>query len=94
MNNMSITTLQGREELRLDERLMQLLRCSNAVLRGCSVSASRQLHARTFGVIPLGPRTGLIEWVEHTVPLFGLYQKSLRHSMAAAAGIVLTNTMH
>ncbi|CAL8462813.1 g2346 [Coccomyxa elongata] len=77
--------LKGREELRLDERLMQLLRFSNAVLRGSGVSALRQLHVRTFGVIPMGPRTGLIEWVEHSVPLFSLYQNSLRHSMAAAA---------
>ncbi len=76
---------QGREELRLDERLMQLLRFSNAVLRGSHVSVLRQLRVRTFGVIPLGPRTGLIEWVEHSVPLFGLYQNSLRHSMAAVA---------
>ena len=77
--------IQGREDLRLDERLMQLLRYSNAVLRGSRVSVFRQLHVRTFGVTPLGPRTGLIEWVEHSVPLFGLYQNSLRHSMAAAA---------
>lgn len=75
---------QGREDLRLDERLMQLLRCSNAVLRSSSTSSSRQLHVPTFGVIPLGTRTGLIEWVDHTVPLFGIYQNSRRHSMLAA----------
>ncbi|BDA50909.1 probable serine/threonine-protein kinase SMG1 at C-terminar half [Coccomyxa sp. Obi] len=81
--------LKGREELRLDERLMQLLRFSNAVLRGSEVSVLRQLQVRTFGVTPLGPRTGLIEWVEHSVPLFGLYQNSLGHSMAAAAATAI-----
>jgi phosphatidylinositol kinase/protein kinase (PI-3 family) len=31
--------------------------------------------ARNYSVIPLGPRSGLIQWVEGAVPLFSLYKK-------------------
>ena len=41
---------------------MQVLRCANALLAADPASAQRRLRARTFGVIPLGPRTGLIKW--------------------------------
>ncbi len=53
---------------------MQMLQSANAGLQADEVSAYRDLHARTFAVIPLGPTTGLIEWVEHSTPLFAIYQ--------------------
>ena len=31
--------------------------------------------ACNYSVIPLGPRSGLIQWVEGAVPLFSLYKK-------------------
>ena len=80
---------QGREDLRLDERLMQTLRCANGLFRRSVPSAHRRLHVRTFAVVPLGPRTGLIEWVEHTSSLFGLYQAWQRHSLVAAGASAL-----
>ncbi len=76
---------QGREDLRLDERLMQALACANGLLRACPAAAHRRLHARTFAVVPLGPRTGLIQWVEHTGSLFGLLQAWQRRALGAGA---------
>ncbi len=58
----------------MDERLMQMLHSANAGLHADEASAYRGLHARTFAVVPLGPTTGLIEWVDHSAPLFGIYQ--------------------
>ena len=34
-----------------------------------------QYRARHYSVTPLGPRSGLIQWVEGATPLFGLYKK-------------------
>ena len=72
--------MQGQEDLQLDERLMQMLHSANAGLRADEASAYRGLCARTFAVIPLGPTTGLIEWVDHSAPLFGIYQAWQRRS--------------
>jgi PI-3-kinase-related kinase SMG-1 len=66
--------MQGREDLHLDERLTQMLRSANTALQANKLSAYRALHVRTFAVVPLGPKTGLIEWVDFSVPLFGIYQ--------------------
>ena len=75
---------KGSEDLRLDERIMQLLRVSNQLLSrqspqarqlGVAVQTGAQgLHARHYGVVPLGPRSGLIEWVNGAVSLFSLYK--------------------
>lgn len=32
-------------------------------------------RARHYSVIPLGPRSGLISWVDGVVPIFALYKK-------------------
>ncbi len=60
-------SLQGREDLRTDERLMQFLRAAHAALRPAGLSV------RTFTVVPLARRTGLIQWVGNSVPLYEVY---------------------
>ena len=30
---------------------------------------------RTYTVVPLGPTGGLIQWLDHAVPLFALYKR-------------------
>ena len=32
-------------------------------------------QARHYSVVPLGPRSGLIQWVEGAVPMFSMYKK-------------------
>ena len=56
--------------MRMDERLMQLVRLSDSLMRGDRGASGRSLHARPFGMTPLGPRLGLVQWVEHSVPIF------------------------
>lgn len=60
---------KGLEDLHLDERIMQLLSIANSMLR------EERLKARHYSVIPLGPRSGLISWVENVTPIFTLYKK-------------------
>ena len=78
--------LKGREDLHLDERIMQLLRVVNGMLRtDRHTRAVDAMRARNYAVLPLGPRSGLIQWVEGVTPLFSIYKAWQVRSHAAAA---------
>ena len=62
---------KGLEDLHLDERIMQFLTITNSLMR----SRGSDYRARHYSVVPLGPRSGIIQWVEGAVPLFSLYKK-------------------
>jgi len=67
---------KGLEDLHLDERIMQFLSIANQMMSGYkSVAGVGRYSARHYSVVPLGPRSGLIQWVEGAVPLFSLYKK-------------------
>ena len=54
----------------MDERLMQVVRLSDSLMRSNRRAAGSSLHTRPFGLTPLGPRLGLVQWVDHTIPIF------------------------
>ena len=60
---------KGLEDLHLDERIMQFLSIANTLMK------KNSFQARHYSVVPLGPRSGLIQWVEGAVPMFSLYKK-------------------
>jgi PI-3-kinase-related kinase SMG-1 len=66
---------KGLEDLHLDERIMQLLSIINSMFVKLNKSECIQYHALNYSVTPLGPRSGLISWVEGATPLFTLYKK-------------------
>lgn len=72
--------LKGFEDLHLDERVMQLLQTVNAILvepKSYKTINSVNVHslsARHYSVVPFNSRTGLIRWVDHTKPLYEIYQ--------------------
>ena len=67
---------KGLEDLHLDERFMQFLSIANQMMSGYkSVAGVKRYSARHYSVVPLGPRSGLIQLVEGAVPLFSLYNK-------------------
>ena len=77
--------LKGRDDLHLDERIMQFLRVVNGTLRADRrTRAYPSLRARHYAVLPLGPRSGLIQWVQGATPLFALYKASQQRAHAAA----------
>ncbi|KAI0272361.1 atypical/PIKK/FRAP protein kinase [Gloeopeniophorella convolvens] len=55
--------LKGHEDLRQDERVMQLFSLVNTLLSVDTDSFKRRLHIQRFSVIPLGPHAGLLGWV-------------------------------
>lgn len=71
-----IYLFKGLEDLHLDERIMQLLSIVNTMMARDSENDCNQTYrARHYSVIPLGPRSGLISWVDNVTPLFALYKR-------------------
>jgi FKBP12-rapamycin complex-associated protein len=56
--------LKGREDLRLDQRVMQLFSLTNSILDDDKFGVERHLHIRLVPVVPLSPNAGLIAWAE------------------------------
>ncbi|KAK0173761.1 hypothetical protein PV328_006909 [Microctonus aethiopoides] len=65
---------KGLEDLHLDERIMQFLSICNTMMSKNN-DTKRVYRARHYSVIPLGPRSGLIQWVDGVTPLFALYKR-------------------
>jgi PI-3-kinase-related kinase SMG-1 len=74
---------KGLEDLHLDERIMQFLSIANTMMAQNADLAGHNLYrARHYSVIPLGPRSGLISWVDGTTPVFALYKRWQQREMA------------
>ena len=58
--------ISGNEDLRGDERIMQLFTLVNTLLNHNSEAFGRNLHLSPYEVIPLSPSAGLVSWVENT----------------------------
>ena len=62
-----------QEDLHLDERIMQMLNVVNTILNQNN-SFQVGFRARHYAVTPLGHKSGLIEWVDHTLPMYEIYR--------------------
>lgn len=69
--------LKGREDLRLDARIMQLLQAINGFLH------SSPIGIRHYSVTPISGRAGLIQWVENVTSIYSVY-KSWQNRIQAA----------
>ncbi|XP_033630103.1 serine/threonine-protein kinase SMG1-like [Asterias rubens] len=77
---------KGLEDLHLDERIMQFLSIVNTMFARNKRQEASLYHACHYSVTPLGPRSGLIQWVDGATALFGLYKRwQQREAIAAAA---------
>ncbi|XP_052759875.1 serine/threonine-protein kinase SMG1-like [Mya arenaria] len=66
---------KGLEDLHLDERIMQFLNIVNNMFAADNKGSHEVFRARHYSVTPLGPRSGLIQWVDGATPLFALYKR-------------------
>eukprot|EP00127_Corallochytrium_limacisporum_P000173 Clim_evm34s6 gene=Clim_evmTU34s6 len=64
--------LKGHEDLRQDERVMQLFGLVNTLLATSPETFQRHLSIRRYAVVPLAPNSGLIGWVSHCDTLHSL----------------------
>ena len=62
----------GHEDLRQDERVMQLFSLVNTLLAIDPETFKRHLNIHRYAVIPLSPNSGLIGWVPHCDTLHAL----------------------
>ncbi|XP_056629192.1 DNA-dependent protein kinase catalytic subunit isoform X2 [Triplophysa dalaica] len=61
--------VKGGEDLRQDQRIEQLFGVMNMILSQDTACSQRSLTLRTYQVIPITSRIGLIEWMENTCTL-------------------------
>ena len=66
--------LKGHEDLRQDERVMQLFGLVNTLLRSDTETSKSHLSITRFSVIPLSPNSGVIGWVPSCDTLLKLVQ--------------------
>lgn len=64
--------LIGHEDLRQDERVMQLFGLVNTLLSVDSETFKRHLHIQRYTVTPLTPNIGLLGWVPNCDTLHAL----------------------
>ncbi|KAI7861526.1 armadillo-type protein [Spinellus fusiger] len=64
--------LKGHEDLRQDERVMQLFGLVNTLLKNDAETFKRHLNIERYPAIPLSPNSGLIGWVQDTDTLHTL----------------------
>ncbi|CBZ23077.1 phosphatidylinositol 3-kinase-like protein [Leishmania mexicana MHOM/GT/2001/U1103] len=59
--------LKAGDDLRQDALIEQVFATANRLFH--RRSATRPLQVRTFTIVPLAPTAGILQWVEHTIPL-------------------------
>ncbi|KAI3445863.1 hypothetical protein Pfo_002528 [Paulownia fortunei] len=67
--------LKGHEDLRQDERVMQLFGLVNTLLGNSRKTAEKDLSIQRYEVIPLSPNSGLIGWVPNCDTLHHLIRE-------------------
>ncbi|CAN1133576.1 Serine/threonine-protein kinase SMG1 [Linum perenne] len=75
--------LKGREDLRLDARIMQLLQAINGFLRASSATHKDLVSVRYYSVTPVSGRAGLIQWVDNVISIYSVF-KSWQNRMQQA----------
>ncbi|EDO36404.1 predicted protein [Nematostella vectensis] len=61
--------VKGRDDLRQDAVMEQVFGMVNQLLANNTETRKRKLRVRTYKVIPLSQRSGMLEWCEGTMPL-------------------------
>lgn len=61
--------VKGKDDLRQDAVMQQVFTVMNALLRTCKETKRRNLRIRTYKVVPLTQRSGVLEWCDNTVPI-------------------------
>lgn len=61
--------IKGKDDLRQDAVMQQVFTVINTLLRACKETERRNLRIRTYKVVPLTQRSGVLEWCDNTVPI-------------------------
>jgi serine-protein kinase ATM len=61
--------IKGKDDLRQDAVMEQVFQMVNTLLQQNPNTRKRRLAIKTYKVVPLSPNAGLLEWVDHTLPI-------------------------
>ncbi|CAM9385384.1 unnamed protein product [Chrysoparadoxa australica] len=64
--------VKGEDDIRQDGVMQQVFDTVNIFLQENPAARSRQLHVSTYTIVPVSPDSGVLEWVENTLP-FGAF---------------------
>ncbi|XP_071964795.1 serine/threonine-protein kinase ATR-like isoform X2 [Antedon mediterranea] len=82
-----------KDDLRKDCRLMEFNAIVNKCLHKDADSRQRQLHIRTYAVVPLNEECGLIEWISNTTGFRHVLNKIYREKNILTSGKELRSMM-
>lgn len=72
---------------------MQIVNNFSTTLQSDSSTARKQLLPKPLNITPLGASMGLIQWVDHTMPLYGVYKAWQHRQIADKAGMHTLNNL-
>uniref|UniRef100_A0A8C3EGH3 DNA-dependent protein kinase catalytic subunit n=1 Tax=Corvus moneduloides TaxID=1196302 RepID=A0A8C3EGH3_CORMO len=78
--------VKGGEDLRQDQRIEQLFDVMNIILSQDAACSQRNMQLKTYQVIPMTTRLGLIKWLENTCTL----KEFLKNSMSKEEDTIST----
>lgn len=61
--------LKGKDDLRQDAVMQQVFNILNDLLSHSKSTKKDRMHIRTYIVVPLSQRSGILEWCVNTIPL-------------------------
>ncbi|XP_011494720.1 PREDICTED: serine-protein kinase ATM [Ceratosolen solmsi marchali] len=61
--------VKGKDDLRQDAVMQQVFTVMNSLLKSNKNAKQRKLYIRTYKVVPLTQRSGVLQWCENTLPL-------------------------
>ncbi|CAL7943643.1 unnamed protein product [Xylocopa violacea] len=61
--------IKGKDDLRQDAVMQQVFNVLNTLLKSYKETKRRKLTIRTYKVVPLTQRSGILEWCNNTVPI-------------------------
>lgn len=68
--------VKGRDDGRQDAALQEVFSLVNILLRRDPQTRQRDLHLRTYRIIPLAPTAALLQWVDNSIPLMSFLTNS------------------
>lgn len=63
-----VLLVKGRDDLRQDAVMQQVFNIMNTLLQNCQETKCRRLLVRTYKIVPLSQRCGVLEWCQNTSP--------------------------
>lgn len=61
--------IKGRDDLRQDAVMQQVFTIMNNMLQNNKITMKEKLKVKTYKVVPLSQRSGIVEWCSNTLPL-------------------------